>query len=448
MFLYALTSAQAKNYLDENLKKLTWNGIDIIWLEDSSLPTYDVSIYFNEGALGDRKQRAGETQLMFEQLTSGTHRYPQADIIEALEYFGASYGSRVTHEYSTFSVSGLVKDFAPTMKMICHLFDRSLFPKSELKKAKTRLKSRMKSIVSNHSALASIAFRYESLKGSGFETPTSGTIKSIQMVSSSALRKRLEYFNQKTLKRIYIRGPKDVLELEPIVKNDCKWKNGEKTRKIPTVRSWRDKKELVFIPVPKANQAQIRIGRIMTTAEVREGKKELKAITSDFLGSGFTSKLFKKLRVEKGLTYSVSSYVSDQYNYGRSGIRTFTKNETVLEILSATKQVLDEASQNIDKTSLKIAKNAIKGNYLIGLESTSDFLQNLLHFDHVKQPYERIYRFSEVIDGLNEKDLQDMTKEIFGWDKQTIVILGNKSLIPTLKKAGHKVRVENHQKYL
>ena len=115
------SSVNAGNYLDDNLKKLKWNDIEVVWLEDDTFPTYNFTVYFHAGALTDSKSKEGETEFMFSELTSGTTRYAKKEILEALEFYGANYGSNVTHEYATYSVSGLVKDMTPTMMMVCHL---------------------------------------------------------------------------------------------------------------------------------------------------------------------------------------------------------------------------------------------------------------------------------------------------------------------------------------
>jgi zinc protease len=443
-----MTTANAGNYLDDNLKKTKWGGMDVIWLEDDSLPTYDVSVYFNEGALGDGKTYPGQTEMMFSQLSSGTLRFTQKEIVESLEFFGASYGSKVTHEYSTFSVSGLVKDFVPTMKMVCHLFDDASFPKKELAKVRSRALTGLKAMVSNHSKLASRAFRFESLKGSGFESPTSGTIKSIKKITSKQLVSRLKFFNESTVKRIYIKGPKETKSLKNIILNDCKWKQGKEARKIPVVTKLPSHRKIIFVPVPNSNQAQVRVGRVIKTDEVKQGQEELKSFSANFLGGGFTSRLVQKLRVEKGLTYSAGSYASEQKNYGRSGISTFTKNETIVELLDSIKEVLSKSSSNADVEPFLLSKKNIKGNYLLGLESTSDFLQNLLHFDHIEKNYEEIYQFTDVMNKVTKVDLEKMVKQLYSWKDQTILILGDKKLVKTLKKAGYQVEVKSYKNYL
>ncbi len=436
------------NYIDDNVKKMNWGGVDVIWLEDSTLPTYDISIYFGEGALGDRKELPGVTEIAFNQLTSGTSKHTQKEIIEFLEFYGVGYGSSVTHEFSDFSVSGLVKDFKPTMKMVCHLFKDSTFPINELNVLKARTLSSLKSIVTNHSALANHIFRYETLKGTGYESSIQGTIESLNKVNSEHLKQRMSELNTIVQKRIYIKGPKKLLGLEKIIEKDCGWSGKTKKAKYPKVDKIVKNDEVIFVSVPKANQAQVRIGRIMTTKEVNQGANELMAFSSKFMGGGFTSRLVQGLRVERGLTYSAGAYASAQSNYGRSGITTFTKNETIVEILDATKSIINKVQTQIDKPIFERSKRNIKGNYLLGLESTSDFLKNLMFFDHRGINYDEIYKFQKVIDKITIEDLTRMNKQLFDWSKQTIVVLGDESLVPVLKKKGYKIKVVDYKTYL
>ncbi len=442
------TTTFAKNYLDDNLRKETWNDIEVIWLEDNSLPTYDVAFYFSEGAISDRKGKYGETELMFAGLSFGTRRYSQNAIAESLEFYGAEYGSRVTHEYSTFSVRGLVKDLIPTMKMICHMFDDATYPKKELKKTKRRVSSGFKSMVTNHSQLANHIFRYESLRGSGIEQPTTGSIKSINKITSRDLTKRLGHFNKNVKKRIYLRGPKTISSLKEIVMNDCRWKQSKKTSTAIAKKKQLKNSSIIFVPVPNANQAQIRIGRYINKSEISFENAEMKSFTAKFIGGGFTSRLVQRLRVEKGLTYSAGAYASEQKNYGRSGISTFTKNETVVTTLNEIKKLIDENSQGIPVELFKLNQKSAKGQYLLSLESTSDFLETLLFFDHINRPYRDIYNYSNKVDSYSEVALAKMVKELFDWDRQTVLILGNKKLIKSLRKAGYKVVEKNYKNYL
>lgn len=448
LIIFFSQNSQAKNYLDENLSTMNWNGIDVVWLEDDQYPTYFVNIYFYDGAVDDAKGKSGQTQMMFNQLTSGTTRYNKQEIVDALEFYGASYGANVTHEYSTFSVNGLVKDMIPTMKMICHTFKNATYPVSEFKKTKKRILTSYKNMVTHHSALANRIFRQLSLRSTAYNNPVSGTMKSLRAMKAKDLHDKLLFYNKHVKKRIYIKGPKNITSLKNVFAKDCQWGASDYIANLKKVTKEPVSTKLVYlVPIPKANQAQIRIGRYLTYKE-SHANYELKSLGSKYMGGGFTSRLMQELRVKRGLTYSVGAYASSQKTYGRSGISTFTKNKTLAETLKVINEVIEKESKTIEEGNFQHVKRFIKGNYLFGLESTSSFLETLLFFDHIGRNYDEIYKFPERIDQIKKSDLQKMIGELFNWNKQTKLVLGNKKLKKQLEKNGYTVKVLNYKDYL
>jgi zinc protease len=444
------SSASAGNYLDDNLKKLKWNDIEVVWLEDDTFPTYNFTVYFHAGALTDSKTKEGETEFMFSELTSGTTRYAKKEILEALEFYGANYGSNVTHEYATYSVSGLVKDMTPTMMMVCHLFKSATFPVKEFVKTKKRVLTGLKNSINNHSAIASRVFREVSLKGTGYEAPVGGSIKSISKIEAKDLHSKLKLFREEVKKKIYIKGPSSIRSLEKVITNNCGW-SGVKSNKIVEAKKVenkiKDNSTIYLVPVPNANQAQIRLGRYLTGSE-SDVEHTAKDFASTFLGGGFTSRLMQELRVKRGLTYSAGAYASGQKMYGRSGINTFTKNETIVETLKVIKDVIETQSTKINPVDYELSKRYQKGNYLFKLESSTAFLSNLLFFDHIGRPYKDIYKFPKEIDQVSIEELSKTISELYSWEDQVKVIVGSKDLAKPLRKAGYKVKILNYKKYL
>ncbi len=438
----------AANYLDENLKKYKWDDLEVVWLEDSSFPTYDITFYFHSGALTEKKH--GVTQLMFDELTSGTTRYSRKEILDILEFYGASYGANVTHEYATFSLSGLVKDVEPSLKMVCHLFKTATYPVKEVNKTKARMRTGLKNLVNNHGALASRIFREVSLKETPYSSPVGGSLSSINKISARDLHTRLLEFNQTIKKKIYIKAPAGVKGIQNIIAKDCGWSGNKATAtvKLPEVKKKSEKKDkLYFVAVPNANQAQIRIGTFLNS-EQSSKDFTLNDLASRYIGGGFTSVLMQELRVKRGLTYTASAYSSSQSSYGRVGINTFTKNETIVDILKVTKEVIEKQTQSIPTQSFQYLKNYLKGTYLFGLESSSAFIKNLLFFDHVGRDYDEIYAFPKEVDDISIDQAKSKIGELFDWDVQTKLILGDKKLIKVLRKAGYKVEVLKYNKYL
>ncbi len=429
--------ASIDNKLDIKIKKLDWNGINVVFLEDNTFPTYDIAFYFADGALSDGTYK-GLTQSMFNLIDSGTRRFNQKEISDNLEFYGTSYGAHVTHEYSSFEISGLSKDIIPTMKQVCHLFSDATFPRKEVGKYKVRKKNSLNNLVNSHGALIQRTFRELSLTGSPYAYPVGGKLKDLKKVTSKRLKEKRLYFNSKVKKRIYITGPSDILRIRNIIIEECGW-SGEKAsfvRSVKYPKISRDKTDIFLITVPKANQAQVMMGRLLNHDEIT--RPALLSFSSGFLGGGFTSLLMRAVRTNGGLTYSISAFAGGQKEYGRSGVATFTKNESLEKLIETINNTIE--SVRLDKfpeESLERARGHLKGSYLFGFERSDAFLSQLMMLDHEGKSYQELYDFPKKLESIKKEEVINSIVDLFSWNKQVLVVLGNEKLKKSLQKFGH-----------
>lgn len=435
--------------LSSRVHKMDWDGLEVIWVEDDRFPTYDVSIYFADGALSDHPSRRGETQAALGLLTTGTNRYSQKDLIDHLEFFGVSHGPYVTHEYSLYSVSGLVKDSIPTFKRLCHMFKDTIYPKKEVNREIKRARDALKNMVGDPSGLASRAFRELSMGGTPYAHPVDGKLRDLSRLSPAHLKEKLEYFNQKVAKRVYLTGPKELLSIKEILNQECGWsgKQADFKRDITFTKEFSSKKPEVFlVTVPGANQAQIRIGRFIDEEEVQP--QEAIELLSTYLGGGFTSLLMRELRTKRGLVYGAGAFAAGQKRYGRGAIQTSTKNESVVELISVVKDLLLELQAGkVREDIFAVSKGRLEGSYPFRFEKSSDFLQQLIYLDHVGINYQRFLDFPEHLEKVSSEIMAKWGGRIFDWSKLTIVVLGDKSLAKPLAEFG-KVTVVPYKDFL
>ena len=431
------------------IQKLNWNGIDVVYLKDDRFPTYNVSVYFADGSLKDMERGViGETQAAFSLMDSGTNRYNQKDISDNLEFFGAGFGATVFHEQSTFNISGLVKDAVPTVKKICHIFREATFPKNELKKEKARRINSLKNMANNAPAMAHRAFREITLSGTPFVHPSDGKLKDTYKINSKGLKQVLNYFNDKVKKRIYLSGPEGVLNLKNVFANDCRWKGegADFVRHVEYTPKKFNGPEIHLVTVPKANQARVIIGRFMNQDESQN--HSLNMVASEYLGGGFSSRLNEEIRVNRNLTYSIWSVISGQKYYGRSIIASFTKNQTIREIIEGIRQIVEQVQQGkSSKQAFARAQSSLSGSHPFKFEKSGAFLGELITMDHLGLPYSEIYQFQSKVRSHNFESSSAHTKKIFDWNKMTILVLGDKSLLKSLKPLG-KVKVHSYKEFL
>lgn len=436
------TSTFASSFLD-SVKRTKWGDLDVVWIEDSKFPRYNAVVYFQDGSIAD--PFPGLTQGTFDQLSAGTKTESQRQLAEFFDFYGAELKHTVTHEYSLYTVKGLTKDIAPVMGKVCELLSGAEYPQKELTSYKSRAKSHLKNLVTNHAGLADRVFRQVSLVETPYSVPVEGTLTSYDKLTTEGLKGRLAELNR-AKKVLYLTGPKDVLEMRDVIEKKCNWKSESKLNKI-AVKKPTPQSAIYLVPVPGANQAQIRIGRYVTADEI-QGKYDNYTFLAGFLGGGFTSKLVQELRVKRGLTYSAGAYVSMQRDYGRAGIMTFSKSETATEVISIIRDVFNEiTAKKFTAQEFKHQQGHQVGGFAFGFEESNAFLSQIMLYDHQGRKLEELVNFPSVIEKLTPEALSQANLEAFPWERLTIVVVGDKSLEKSLSRI-RPVRVLNFQDYL
>lgn len=439
LFINLLTfSIRANESVQSSIKRLTWNGIEVVFIEDNRFPTYDMLIYFADGALSDGKH-PGETSHAFALSDSGTTKFTQKEILDQMEFLGTEFYPEVTHEYTTLQLSGLAKDFESAVKQTCHILRDSTYPTDVIKKELDKEKSGLLSLVSNPQGLSERIYREVSLAGSPYAYPVNGKLQDLDLFNSESLRSKTNYFLDKVKKRIYLTGPKALLNIEKVLIQDCKLKGSpdDFVRKVAYKKISQTKPKIVFVPVPDANQVQVKIGRFLNRDEIED--RNLGTISSDFLGGGFTSRLMREVRVKRGLTYSIGSYISSQKEYGRAGISTFTKNETINKLIEVVEGTLENIQKKgITEEELHRTKSGLTGSHPFKFELNMAFLGQLIYLDHIGHSYDELFQFNQKIEKYKTSEIKAKIQETFDLNKQTIFILGDKSLEKELVKLPKK----------
>lgn len=440
MTIFISTKTFAAPKIEDSIKRLNWNGIDVVYIEDNRFPTYDLVIYFADGALSDTKDEMGSTSHAFSLLDSGTTKLSQKEILDQFEFYGTEFTSDVTHEFSTLSMSGLSKDLNTSMDQACSLLREASYPANTLKQELDKERSDLQSLVANPQALSDRIFRQVSLAQTPYSYPVTGKLHDLDLYTPMKLRSKMDYFLDHVKKRIYLTGPKSILSVEKIIAEKCQLKGSSSdiVRNISYKKQLHKKTQLVFVPVPDANQAQVKVGRFLNFDEISD--RRLDTLASEYLGGGFTSVLMREVRVKRGLTYSIGSYISSQKQYGRSGITTFTKNETVNKLIEVISSSLDKIKANgISKEDLDRSMGAIVGAHPFKFENNKAFLAQLLYLDHIERPYAELFDFKNAVLKYTAEDVAKKINDVYGINNQVIFILGDKSIGSELKKMKSKM---------
>jgi predicted Zn-dependent peptidase len=95
-------------------------------------------------------------------------------------------------------------------------------------------------------------------------------------------------------------------------------------------------------------------------------------LISNILGGGASSILFQKIREEKSLCYSIYSYIASFNNTGVISIYTGLNPKHAYDAINIIQEeVFKLIKSGIGSQKLQKTKEQLKGNYILGIESTT-----------------------------------------------------------------------------
>ncbi len=161
------------------------------------------------------------------------------------------------------------------------------------------------------------------------------------------------------------------------------------------------------------------------------------------LGGGMSSRLFQRIREERGLAYTVYSFQSFYAAGGHAGAYVGTGPDTAEDALGL---LLDElkslAERRLSEREVEDTKTELKGRMMISLESPGARMNRLAGLTLYKQPYRTLDEVCERIDRIRSDEVAKACR-LFHPDRLAVIELSpvaDDAVIATDVEEGRRAR--------
>jgi predicted Zn-dependent peptidase len=140
-------------------------------------------------------------------------------------------------------------------------------------------------------------------------------------------------------------------------------------------------------------------------------------ILNNILGGSMSSRLFQEVREQRGLAYSVFSYHSSYQDSGLLAIYAGTGNNQ-LDLLFATIQetIAKLKEDGITEKELQNSKEQMKGNLMLGLESTNSRMSRNGKNELLLGRHRTLDEMIEEINSVTVEKVNELARAIFSED--------------------------------
>jgi len=170
-------------------------------------------------------------------------------------------------------------------------------------------------------------------------------------------------------------------------------------------------------------QVQICLG--VPAPPITDENRYATLILNTVLGGGMSSRLFQTIREERGLAYSIYSDLSPYRDTGTLCVYAGTSSANALQVVDLILAEFARLKQEpLSEEELTRAKDQVRGNILLGLESSSARMANLARQEMY---FKKFYSVDEVIARIGEvkaSQVQAMAQRLFVPDRIAVTLLG------------------------
>ncbi len=148
-------------------------------------------------------------------------------------------------------------------------------------------------------------------------------------------------------------------------------------------------------------------------------------ILNTVLGGGMSSRLFQTIREERGLAYSIYSDLSPYSDTGSLCVYAGTSAGKAIEVVELVLAEFRSLKENLlGDEELTRAKDQLKGNILMGLESSNSRMANLARQEMYFHQFFTADEIIARIDAVDAAQVQVMAQRLFDPDRIAVTLLG------------------------
>lgn len=407
-------------------KQTLSNGIRVVMEDIPYVNSVSIGIWVKNGSINEDKPENGVSHFIEHLLFKGTVNRTSKEIAETIDNIGGQINAFTSKEYTCYYVKVLDDHINIAVEILSDMFNNSLFKEEDIIKEKSVIFEEIKMYQDSPEDLV-----YELLSEIMFENttlaqPILGTEESLKNITREVI---VNYFKTHYIPSNIVISLAGNIESKEILKLlefyfgnfNKQIKNTEQVNTQNNIYSFERKINGI---TKETEQLNMCIG--MEGIAIGDDTIYPLYVMNNVFGGSMSSRLFQNIREDQGIAYSVYSHPSSYKETGSFTIYAGLGPQQIYNFVNSVKEDIEDIKQNlISVDELYKSKEQLKGNYILGLESTSSRMSELgrneLLLNEIHSPKETLRK----IDKVDLQQIKYIIDRIFDYNKFNITYVGN-----------------------
>ena len=402
----------------------TRSGIRFFLEEEHSLPLVQLRFLFLAGGYYDPKGKEGTAGLTARTLVRGTKTMTYEEIMDKVDWLGASLDTGALGLYSFVGGDVLTRNLDNFVKILADIVLNPTFPAGEVEKERALMEGDILHRRDSDSALVKYFFHRFLYQGSIVGRPVGGTLESLKRITLDDIKAfHKAHYTRKNLV-VIAAGDITKTQLEELLdKYFGKLPEGKdelfEAKDLPHHKGLK----VLIVDKPNRTQTQIRIGNICPGWHSEDPIGAFVANTA--FGGTFTSILTTEIRIKRGWSYGVGSFMDLFRERGTFAMGMFPKVQDTAPAIELSLKLLKEAvTKGIPEKELAKAKEHMVNHFPFELETSMKRASAQASIMLRGKPKDLLQTYSRRVQGVGIERAKKAFAQYADPDNGVIVVVG------------------------
>ncbi|MBN1380715.1 MAG: insulinase family protein [Deltaproteobacteria bacterium] len=399
------------------------NGIRVISEQIDHVRSITIGVWVHCGSRYEDSKTNGLAHFIEHMLFKGTPKRSAFDIASAIDSVGGVMNAFTGKELTAFYITIPDYHLPLAIDLLADIFKNSLFEEAEIGKEKSVILQEIKMVEDTPDEYIHDFFEALFWKEHSLGLPVLGTKDLIKTFEKEAL---VRFFQSRYIGKNLVITAAGNLNHDGLAAMVEKAFDSPEQQPDSQINVLPDVSSAIAVMEKDLGQVHFVIGTLAPSAI--NPKRYQSLLLNTVLGGSMSSRLFQNIRENRGLVYAIHSYLAQYMDVGMLGIYAGVAEDNLHEVISL---IFDElyrlCNDPLTDQEILSAKELLKGNYLLSMESTDNQMIKLAKNEIC---FGRNISMQEIIDLIEEIDkegVRNLACEIFNPGNISIAAMGHVS---------------------
>lgn len=402
------------------------NGLTILTDKMTDVRSITLGFFFRKGARHEPHELNGISHFIEHAVFKGTKKRTALEIAIETDRLGGNLDAFTMHEETGFAIKVVDKQLTKAFDLLADMLANPLFDERELKREQKVIIEEIKMTEDSPEDILGELFNEQLFPNHPLGLSIAGTPRSVRTFNHETTRKfHTEMFNAENL-IIAAAGNVEHAQIVDLAEKAFGQQPAKKKQKSAGSHLTAPSVAAPIIIKKNKNLEQAHLIIATPFVDAQSEKRYAADILANAIGGGNSSRLWQKVREEKGLAYSVGASAAMYQDCGIFSIYAGTSPKQTEEVLDISiRELRDVVKNGITAEELELIKEQSAASILLGLEDSSVRAGTLARLEMVHGRQISLEETLEKIEAVSAEEVQELAQEFFRTEKISFGALGN-----------------------